>query len=382
MTNDLTAANAAAARAPFDPSLVSRWQPASFNADICTLPLIVAADAAPILPDLDLWDCWPLELPDGKTANVDGPRWWFFLSAPRFDDPGQRHDAARIRLVAQRDGQWIDHGNALAGVDSPGSREWAGSAVLWPDQTVSLFFTAAGRAGEAPSFEQRLFETKGRLVDGVPGDWQQPQEIVVADGDRYVIASEAAGEPGAIKGFRDPAYFHDPATGLEHILFTGSAGWDDHSHNGVVGIATRMHEGWALGDPLIAAVGINNELERPHIRLVDGRYYLFFSTQRRTFAPDAVAGPNGLYAMVADQMNGPWRPVNGHGLVAGNPAAEPTQVYSWWVLGEGEAIGFIDHWGMAGRDFDTHPELLRSQFGGTPSPMVRLRYDGDTVAIA
>lgn len=86
--------------------------------------------------------------------------------------------------------------------------------------------------------------------------------------------------------------------------------------------------------------------------------------------------------MVADQLNGPWKPVNGSGLVACNPAAEPTQGYSWWVTGSGEVWSFIDHWGMQGRTFDQHPELLRSQFGGTPAPVFSLAFNGDQVTLS
>ena len=140
-------------------------------------------------------------------------------------------------------------------------------------------------------------------------------------------------------------------------------------------------EQW-LGVPLVEAVGVNNELERAHVVVRDGRYYLFWSTQRRTFAPGGVSGPNGLYAMVAERLSGPWIPVNGNGLVAGNPASEPTQGYSWWVTGEGAVWSFIDHWGMRGRTFEDHPELLRSQFGGTPAPVFHLAFAGDRVSIA
>jgi len=45
-------------------------------------------------------------------------------------------------------------------------------------------------------------------------------------------------------------------------------------------------------------------------------------------------------------------------------------------------LAFIDHWGMQGRSFDDHPELLRGQFGGTPAPTFRLHFAGDQVTIA
>ncbi|MFM6931883.1 MAG: glycoside hydrolase family 68 protein [Novosphingobium sp.] len=357
----------------------SQWRPYSY--DVPELALVTAADAAPIAPGIDLWDSWPLAHEDGRTVMHDGRQYWFMLSAACFPDPGQRHDAARIRLLSKGADGWRDHGNVLPDKAGPGSREWAGSAVLHDDgRTVTLFFTAAGRLGEAPSFEQRLFAVQGSLGTDGPGNWGVPEEIVQADGTRYVLAREAEGKPGLIKAFRDPAWLRDPATGKRHLLFTGSAAWSDDDFNGLVGIATLQDDGsWTLGDPLIEAVGVNNELERPHVVMRDGLYYLFWSTQRRTFAPGWPAGPNGLYGAVAAQLEGPWKPVNGSGLVAANPASEPTQCYSWWTTGEGEVWSFIDHWGMQGRSFDDHPELLRGQFGGTPAPTFRLHFAGDQV---
>jgi levansucrase len=365
----------------FDPSGVSCWRPQSIIG--AEMALITAKDVARFLPELDLWDNWPLAHEDGSTVICNGRQYWFFLSAPCQPDPGQRHDLARIRLASLGADGWRDHGNVIPEDMSPGSREWAGSAVLHDDgRTVSLFFTAAGRKGEAHSFEQRLFRLEGTMEADGPGGWSKISEIIRADGKRYVLAREAEGKPGLIKAFRDPAWFRDPATGKAHILFTGSAGWSDDDFNGLVGIATLTDHGWELGDPLVEAVGVNNELERPHVILRDGRYYLFWSTQRRTFSPDSANGPNGLYAVVADSMAGPWRPVNGNGLVAGNPATEPTQGYSWWVTGEGAVWSFIDHWGMQGRSFDDHPELLRQQFGGTTGPVFQLAFAGDTITIA
>lgn len=363
------------------PAATSRWQPQQI--DGARIALITAADAAPILPGLDLWDSWPLAHEDGSTVVAGGRQFWFFLSAPCFPDPGQRHNAARIRLASLGADGWRDHGDCLPDGFSPGSREWAGSAVLHADGTsVTLFFTAAGRRGEGHSVEQRLFAAHGVMGPDGPGQWSTCDEAVRADGQRYVIANEAEGTPGLIKAFRDPAWLRDPATGKAHLLFTASAGWDDATYNGVVGLATLGPDGsWHLEDPLVEAVGVNNELERAHVLVRDGLYYLFWSTQTRTFDPAAPAGPNGLYAMVAERLSGPYRPVNGCGLVAGNPAEEPTQGYSWWVTSEGEVWSFIDHWGLQGRSLEAHPELLRSQFGGTPAPRFRLAFAGDQVTL-
>ncbi|WP_298282507.1 glycoside hydrolase family 68 protein [Novosphingobium sp.] len=365
--------------APFG---ASRWAPTGYG-NPPRIPLIGKDDVVRLFDDLDLWDCWPLAHEDGRTVEHAGRNWWFFLSAPVFADPVERHGHARIRLLSVGEDGWRDHGNAFADGLTPGSREWAGCCVLMDDgQTVQHFFTVAGRRGEvAQTCEQRIFVSTGSLTADGPGRWDTPREIFAADGVRYVLDRQDQGAPGLIKGFRDPAWLRDPATGKAHLLFTGSAAWSDHAFNGNIGIATFEAGEWVLGDPLIEAVGTNNELERPHVIMRDGRYYLFWSTQTHTFAPDAVAGPNGLYGAVADDLKGPWWLLNAGGLVAANPEGEPKQSYSWWVTGEGEVWSFVDYWGMQGRSLADHPELLRSNFGGTPAPRFSLAFDGDRVIL-
>lgn len=366
----------------FTPESIAHWQPQGYN-HLPALPVITAADTQPVSADLDLWDSWPLEHEDGSTVIVDGAQYWFFLSSQKFDDPGHRHFHARIRLMRIKEGVWTDLGHAMPDGFSPGEAEWAGSCVLHEDGlSVTLFFTAAGHKGAGRSYEQRIFATRGRMGPDGPDLWQQPEELFTADGTIFMPANQPGGAPGAIKAFRDPAWFRDPADGQAYLLFTGSAGWDDDPHNGLVGYAVLVDGRWELGQPLVHAVGVNNEMERPHILVRGGRYYLFWSTQRHTFSPSAKAGPNGLYGAVADRFEGPWTPVNGSGLIATNPAEEPTQAYSWWTTGEGEVWSFIDHWGMQGRSFASHPETLRAQFGGTPAPRFQLVFDGDEVRIA
>lgn len=362
---------------------ISRWHIAK-PWQAAELPVIAASDVAPIISGLDLWDCWPLQNEDGSTAQIGGAEFWFFLSAPCFDDPVERHFHARIRLLKRQDGVWFDLGNAMPDGFSPGHAEWAGSCVLDADgKGVTLYFTTAGYRGQGPGFQQRMFASRGTLDASTgPGNWQECTELFRPDGVLFQPADKAEGAPGTIKAFRDPAWFRDPADGQAYVLFTGSAGWSDDPFNGLVGFASETDNGWELGQPLIEAEGVNNELERPHIVMRGGLYYLFWSTQRHTFSPDVEAGPNGLYGAVADSFSGEWKPINGNGLVVANPASEPTQSYSWWVTGEGEVWSFIDYWGMRGRALGDHPELLRSQFGGTPAPRFRLAFDGSSVTLA
>jgi levansucrase len=334
---------------------------------------------------------WPVQLADGRTASFDGWTVWMVLSAPALPDPDLRHGIARIRLMSEKDTIWRDCGNALPDGLNPGSREWAGSAVFDPGSgVITLFYTVAGFHGEVqPSYAQRLFQTRGKLTaqDGAARitDWTDPAESVRSDGVRYIIVDQKQGIPGFIKGFRDPAHFRDPASGCDYLLFTGSLAGSASDWNGCIGLAEAADascNAWTLLDPLIAADGLNNEQERPHIVFRDGRYYLFWSTQRKVFAPGAPNGPNGLYGMVADTLFGPYVPLNGTGLVAANPHDEPFQTYSWWVTADLEVAGFADLLGVGQGPVIDDPAWRRAHFGGVPAPRFRIALDGERAWVA
>jgi levansucrase len=356
------------------------------DAAIPQMRKIVACDVAPAIPGLMLWDMWPVQFRDGSTVIVEGGELWVIMCAPRELHPDARHDVARLRLVMYRQGAWRDCGCLLPEELNPGSREWAGSTVYDPASgALTLFYTATGRREEAScSFEQRLFQTTGRLVidNGEVSTigWSIPFENIVSDDHHYVVTRYSEVRPGHIKAFRDPFHFRDPADSKDYLLFTASLKASQSEFNGVIGIAAATGDGfaeWTLLPPLLSADGLNNEMERPVLRAHNGLYYAFWSTQRRTFAPDGPSGPNGLYGMVAETLFGPYRPLNGTGLVAANPLEEPLQTYSWWVTQDLEVAGFIDHWGLKGRDLGTNPDLVISQFGGTPAPRFRIALDGD-----
>jgi len=162
-------------------------------------------------------------------------------------------------------------------------------------------------------------------------------------------------------------------------VFAGSLAASSSDWNGAVGIARRDKGRWVLTDPLISADGVNNELERPHVVFHAGRFYCFWSTQAKVFAADGPVGPNGLYGMVADRFVGPWRPLNGSGLVFANPAASPIQAYSWLVLGDLGVIAFVDRPGLPAEPTD--PVTARRHFGGTPAQPLRLALDGDRAVL-
>jgi levansucrase len=176
------------------------------------------------------------------------------------------------------------------------------------------------------------------------------------------------GAPGEIKAFRDPAYFRDPADGSEWLAFTASLAGSQSRFNGAFGLARKGASGWVLTPPCLHAEGVNNELERAHLVFHGKHYYAFWSTQSATFAPGLRHAPGGLYGMVADSMAGPWRPLNGSGLVLANPADRPLQTYSWFVDADLRACSFVDL-------------LPDGSFGGVPAPLMQLELDGDRAAL-
>jgi levansucrase len=344
-----------------------------------------------------IWDSWPIRTPDGSVADVCGHEVWVALAAPSALEPGSRHDVAEHRVIVLGSSTGGAREHRVLGPLFPdgaalGTRQWAGSTVL-DGSRVSAFYTAAGVAGVEPAgFRQRLTLATCtlRCVDGLPRfeRWTPHVELFEPDPRWYDGADQASGEPGFIKAFRDPFPFVDPASHDEYLLFTASLSPQRSrtDFNGAIGIARRSGGSptdWEPLAPLVGADGVNNELERPHVVVRDGRYYLFFSTQQRTFDP-AVQAPTGLYGFVADSLLGPYVPLNGHGAVFANPASRPSQVYSWLVLDDLRVVGFVDAWGVDehGRTVVADAAAPRPDFGGTFAPTVRIGVDADRAWLA
>lgn len=350
----------------------------------CTrTPVIGPADVCHVADDLDIWDAWPLADASGAPVAWQGGELWFALAAPTADDPESRHGLARIHHFFRKGDAFRHLGQTLPEGFSPGSREWSGSARL-EDAQVVLYFTAAGERGEIDlTYRQRLFLTRCSLSghrDAPFGPWSAPCEILMPAGP-YMAAEEREGRIGEIKAFRDPFPWRAPDGG-EYLLFTGSSAAAPRAFNGLVGLARLGDAGdrYVPLAPLVDATDTNNELERPHIVEHAGRLYLFWSTQAKVFAP-GIAAPTGLYGATAECIDGPWRLLNGHGLVFANPPSEPFQAYSWWVLPDLSVTSFVDYWGIGDATVTQKP-AGRAHFGGTFAPFLRLSLSGERAVLA
>lgn len=353
--------------------------------------------------DVHIWDTWLLRNRDGSIAEIDGYRVIFSLSAPKELLPGKRHDVATIRYFYSADGKtWTCGGTAFD--DAFGSRQWAGSAMYDDDGTVYLYYTAAGyRDEEELSYQQRIAVGAGGTVetdeDGLSIDGPWSHEIILEpDGEYYEREEQSR---GMIYTFRDPWFFEDPVTGETCLLFeantpvpAGENPYDcDPPHeefNGSVGLAVSESgdpTDWDLREPLLEGVCTNQELERPHLIVSDGSYYLFISSHEHTFAP-GLEGYDALYGFVADSLRGEYEPLNGSGLVATNPASAPFQTYSWLAYPHREEIlvnSFFNYYDLQGLSLDDvaglPPEEQQRRFGGTLAPTLRIELSGTETRI-
>lgn len=341
----------------------------------------VIGDCAPVLVGIDLWDHWPIIDRQGRTVDFPGGPLVIALSAPVMPDPEARHAVARLRLMQKGPEGWLDFGHLLPDDLNPGSREWAGTAVLEDDgETLSLYYTSAGVRGEAePTFFQRMLLTRGTLslsdVSASVQGWTTPEDLFLPDDLFYQSDMTGGGAVGTIKAFRDPFPVIDPNSGNEYILFSASKPGPASDWNGLVGVARREGGVCTFLPPLVDADGLNNELERPHMVCHADRFYLFWSTQAKVFASNGPKGPTGLYGVVSDTLLGPWRPLNGTGLVVGNPQDGSFQAYSWLVLDDLTVWSFADLIGLAGPPRDQAE--ARIAFAGTPAPVLQLALDGE-----
>ncbi|GGD09421.1 glycoside hydrolase family 68 protein [Pontibacillus salipaludis] len=354
--------------------------------------------------DYHVWDTWPLRNKDGSIAKVKGQYVLFSLTAPSDVLPGKRHDIAEIRYFTSKDGQnWELAGEVFEGDDALGSRQWAGSAMV-ENNELHMFYTATGRKGEENlSYEQRLATASAKMTgqNGVTfKDWSEHQVILEPEGELYQTQEQS--EAGDIAyTFRDPWFFQDPQTNEEYILFEANTpgtplerARENHKpnefatiFNGSIGIAKATNDDYTefeAQEPLLEAERVNQELERPHIVVEDGEYYLFTNTHKHKFGP-GLAGEDGLYGFNADSLKGDYQPLNESGLVIANPEEDPFQAYSWMVMPNMNVLSFANFDNLNGLeigDLGAQSEDYQfNHFGGTLAPTLQLDVDGMETSI-
>jgi levansucrase len=391
----------------FDGSYVAAWSRRAARAIALdpntTIPYLIPAHE-PFHEGVYVWDAWPLRTPDGAVAEIAGWNVLIALTAKAgSDSPYPFYSRSTWRFYYAKDGRWLPGGVLFDRTAALGSRQWAGSAVYDPQASrATFYYTAVGDpqaadlasdaprralpsghpAAGRPDTTQRMAAVSASVSAGANGvafsDFSAHELILEADGEIY--ATRGAFIPDqVIYGMRDPEYWRDGETGAEYILFTANAAGFPSPHNGVVGLARRIDGEWQLQRPILVAPGVSSQLERPHLVRRDDGLYLFFSTHAFTFA-DGLSGPEGLYGFYSKSgdLYGLWQPINGHGLVAGNPPQSPTQAYSFLVLPDGRVMSYVN----TPYGFKNDPAESRKMVGG-PAPMFRIALEqGQSTIVA
>ncbi|GAA4419389.1 glycoside hydrolase family 68 protein [Actinokineospora soli] len=392
-----------------------------------------------------VWDTWPLTDAKADQYSVGGWEIIFSLVADRklgFDD---RHTYAKIGYfyrpagvpAADRpeNGGWtygglvFDPGVSGAIFEDQSfshQTEWSGSARVFPNGEIKLFFTDVAFYRDANGanikpYDPRLVLSVGKVHATKQGvkltGFDKVTELLKADGKYY-----QTGEQNPYFNFRDPFTFEDPAyPGETFMVFEGNTAMQRESAKcdkadlgyrpgepnaetveqvnasgapyfiGNVGLARAKNKKlteWEFLPPILSANCVTDQTERPQIYIKDGKYYLFTISHRTTYAP-GIDGPEGVYGFVGDGVRSDYQPLNrGSGLALGSPTNlnyaagfpfDPDynqhpgqfQAYSHYVMPNGLVQSFIDTIGTKGA----------FRRGGTLGPTVRIEIDGDTAVV-
>ena len=346
---------------------------------------------------MDIWDSWPVQDPEtGYVENWNG--YQLVVAMIGIPHKGDNH----LYLLYSKYGDnnfanWKVAGSIFGYSNDPSTGQWSGSAMLNADGSIQLFYTDVVYNGEN---NQRLATATiniGQNADGVyiksvennhvyfVGDgtvyqnfsqWQNGTNSSVnnpqlrdahilkdSDGTYYIAFETATGDLG------------DEAESSAHIYewgrYGGNAAYnlsellklvnnDTLSQraavaNGAIGllkldmsdpknpkVATDENGKLVLYQPLVKTVLSGDEVERPDLIKLNGKYYLF-TDGRLTRATDtdllakanSTIGDNvAMLGFVSDKVDGDYIPLNGDGLVLGAsvPSTWRTATYSYYVV--------------------------------------------------
>ena len=395
----------------YTPTIWTRAQALKVREDDPTTTSPVINTDFKIMSDtLFIWDTMPLRTLDGEVASIDGWSVIFTLAAPRrpkeFTDANgvydikadweDRHGNARIHYwYSKTSKDWIYGGRVMKEGVSPTSREWAGTPILLDTKgNIDLYYTCVTPGATVAKVRGKITTTRKKVTCS---HFNEVKPLFEADGKYYQTEDQ-----NPYFNFRDPSPFIDPVDGKLYMFFEGNVagyrgthkitekekGFLPTGHNemggskyqcGCIGLAVAKDlsgDEWELLPPLITATGVNDQTERPHYVYVDNKYYLFTISHKFTYA-DGLTGPDGVYGFVSENLTGPYRPMNGSGLVLGNPSSQPFQSYSHCIFPTTEgknvfnATSFIDSVPVKNNG------KLQYRIGGTEAPTIQLVIEGD-----
>lgn len=350
----------------------SQFEVPAFNKDeIRNIPSAVGKDANGNTINLDVWDTWPLQNADGTVANYNGYEIVFGLAG----DPKVSSDTFIYLFYKKANDQsldaWKNAGRVFKDTDklvpndwilNHQSEEWSGSATMTKDGKVRLFYTNRHPWDADQGFYGKQTLTTAQVNVSQPSDGtlkvdgvEDFKSIFDGDGKMYQTVNQAfsAGDYSDNHTLRDPHYVED--NGHKYLVFEANTGSEtgyqgdemfynkayyggndaffnserekllnssDKDYmaiaNGALGII-ELNDDYSLKrvmKPLIASNTVTDEIERANIFKMNGKWYLFTDTRGAKMFLDGVDAED-IYMLgyVSDSIDGPYKPLNGSGLV-------------------------------------------------------------------
>ncbi|WP_190323858.1 glycoside hydrolase family 68 protein [Leuconostoc carnosum] len=328
---------------------------------------------------MDVWDSWALQ--DAKTGevyNYHGKQVVFALmGAPLVQGDTHIYMLYNSYNSATMDG-WLNMGPIFGYNAKAENQEWSGSAVVNSDDSIQLFYTrVADNWKQALSTVNITMNTSDNklAINGIKNDH------TLFEGDGYYYATTNQLKPTAdMFTLRDPKLV-ELDNGERYLTFEANTGtYDDSSADQTVNLnnyggglsydiaralavvndsSRALYSSTANGaigllklnninsdpsveklfKPLITAVGVTDEIERPNIVSMNGKYYLFTDSRFNRSAADKSPvsyAPDGamMLGFVSDSIFGNYKPLNGNGLVlvTNNSFRSRTNTYSWYTV--------------------------------------------------
>lgn len=383
--------------------------------------------------ELEIWDSWPVQnAKTGKVFNYKG----YQLMIAMMGIPNQ-NDAHIYLLYNKYNDNNLDHWRCAGPIfgykATPKNQEWSGSATVNKDGSIQLFYTDVDtREGTnhqkistvnlklkvnkkknkititKRSNRHVLFEGDGKYYQtykqwkdknkGADNIAMRDAHVISVKGKRYLIFEASTGMAnyqGADQIFKWQNYGGTAKEGIKNFLkitadkdMTSRATWANAAI-GILRLGGKENNPKVeqVLPPLVTSLMVSDEIERPNIIPMNGKYYLFATTRLNRGTgndlwkkADAEIGDNvAMLGWVSDHLTYGYKPLNGDAavLVASVPFGWRTSTYSYYavpVKGKNNEVLVTSY--MTNRGFASGPNKR-----STIAPAFLVRIDGDTTMV-
>lgn len=377
IAKDLINRNPQYAIPQFDPSTIKNF-PAATTAD---------AETGKVEP-LDIWDSWPvMNANTGAVTDWNGYQLVFGMAGNPANNRDNHLYLFYTKYGDENFNDWKCAGPVFGFGQNSVHQRWSGSACVNSDGTIQLYYTDVDTStGHNDQRIATVTLTLG-LNNGQISIVDRQNEKILFAGDGKLYQTFAQFEQGNMNVdnfcLRDPHIFVD--NGQRYLLFEGSTGSDNYQgmdqiynlgNYGGATIADDVNDMFqiinnsdmtARGSYANAAIGIlklggteknptvahvyaplvqaplaTDEIERPDIIKINGKYYLFDDARlnRGTNDPswqaaDKAVGDNVIMlGFVSDHLTYGYKPLNGTGVVltATANANSRTATYAYYAV--------------------------------------------------